>query len=104
MCFAVAAGVNLGYALNWTVGYLANRPDLQEAAYNAICEVYGDAPPDPHDVDRVEFVKALHLVSPYHQHFLCSFLTASPRKDRGFILLSVSAFHARHWRGPHTEA
>ncbi|PPJ60972.1 hypothetical protein CBER1_11796 [Cercospora berteroae] len=57
----IAAGVNLGYALNWTVGYLANRPDLQEAAYSAIREVYGDAPPDPHDVDRVEFVKALHL-------------------------------------------
>ncbi|KAJ6466465.1 putative cytochrome P450 phenylacetate 2-hydroxylase [Mycena sanguinolenta] len=56
----IAAGVNLGYALNWIIGYLANRPDLQQNGYEAIREVYKGEPPKPHEYDRVEYVKALH--------------------------------------------
>ncbi|KAF8582383.1 putative cytochrome P450 phenylacetate 2-hydroxylase [Ramaria rubella] len=56
----IAAGVNLGYSLTWIVGYLANHPELQEKAYEAIREVYKGAVPEPHDFDRVEYVKALH--------------------------------------------
>ncbi|ROT39231.1 putative cytochrome P450 phenylacetate 2-hydroxylase [Sodiomyces alkalinus F11] len=56
----IAAGVNLGYSLTWIIGYLANRPDLQQNGYEAIREVYGGEPPKPHEYDRVEYVKALH--------------------------------------------
>ncbi|KAF2272504.1 putative cytochrome P450 phenylacetate 2-hydroxylase [Westerdykella ornata] len=56
----IAAGVNLGYSLTWIIGYLANRPDLQQNGYEAIREVYKGQPPEPHDFDRVEYVKALH--------------------------------------------
>ncbi|PTU19915.1 hypothetical protein P175DRAFT_0439613 [Aspergillus ochraceoroseus IBT 24754] len=56
----IAAGVNVGYSLTWTIGYLANRPDLQQNGYDAIREVYGSEPPKPHEFDRVEYVKALH--------------------------------------------
>lgn len=59
----VAAGVNLGYSLTWIIGYLANRPDLQQNGYEAIREVYKGEPPKPHEYDRVEYVKALHTVS-----------------------------------------
>lgn len=59
----VAAGVNLGYSLTWIVGYLANRPDLQQNGYEAIREVYNGEAPKPHEFDRVEYVKALHTVS-----------------------------------------
>ena len=61
----VAAGVNLGYSLNWTVGYLANRPDLQQNGFEAIQEVYNGEPPMPHEFDRVNYVKALHTVSSF---------------------------------------
>ncbi|KID96534.1 Cytochrome P450, partial [Metarhizium majus ARSEF 297] len=56
----IAAGVNLGYSLTWIIGYLANRPDLQENGYEAIREIYNGEPPKPHEYDRVEYVKALH--------------------------------------------
>ncbi|OJD29697.1 cytochrome p450 phenylacetate 2 [Diplodia corticola] len=56
----IAAGVNLGYSLTWIIGYLANRPDLQQNGYEAIREVYNGEPPLPHEFDRVEYVKALH--------------------------------------------
>lgn len=59
----IAAGVNLGYSLTWIVAYLANRPDLQLRGFEAIREVYGGKPPQPHEFDRVEYVKALHTVS-----------------------------------------
>jgi hypothetical protein len=35
---------------------------MQEKAYHAIQEVYHGAVPEPHDFDRVEYVKALHTV------------------------------------------
>lgn len=57
---AVAAGVNLGYSLTWMIGYLANHPEMQQKAYDAIQEVYKGAVPEPHDFDRVEYVKAFH--------------------------------------------
>ncbi|KAF4311842.1 putative cytochrome p450 phenylacetate 2- protein [Botryosphaeria dothidea] len=56
----IAAGVNLGYSLTWIIGYLANRPDLQQNGFEAIREVYNGEPPKPHEYDRVEYVKALH--------------------------------------------
>lgn len=56
----IAAGVNLGYSLTWIVGYLANRPDLQQNGFEAIREVYDGEPPRPHVFDRVGYVKALH--------------------------------------------
>ncbi|KAI0458560.1 putative cytochrome P450 phenylacetate 2-hydroxylase [Xylaria acuta] len=56
----IAAGVNLGYSLTWIVGYLANRPDLQQNGFEAIREVYKGEPPSPHEFDRVDYVKALH--------------------------------------------
>ncbi|KAF5139474.1 Phenylacetate 2-hydroxylase [Metarhizium anisopliae] len=58
----IAAGVNLGYSLTWIIGYLANRPDLQENGYEAIRETYNGEPPKPHEYDRVEYVKALHTL------------------------------------------
>lgn len=36
---------------------------MQEKAYQAIQEVYHGAVPEPHDFDRVEYVKALHTVN-----------------------------------------
>jgi hypothetical protein len=59
----VAAGVNLGYSLTWIIGYLANRPDLQQNGFEAIREVYNGEAPRPHEYDRVEYVRALHTVS-----------------------------------------
>ncbi|KAI9660600.1 MAG: hypothetical protein M1821_009952 [Bathelium mastoideum] len=56
----IAAGINLGYSLTWTIGYLANRPDLQQNGFEAIREVYNGEPPKPHEFDRVGYVKALH--------------------------------------------
>ncbi|KAH8701134.1 putative cytochrome P450 phenylacetate 2-hydroxylase [Talaromyces proteolyticus] len=56
----IAAGINLGYSLTWIVGYLANRPDLQQNGFEAIREVYNGEPPRPHEFDRVGYVKALH--------------------------------------------
>lgn len=55
--------MNLGYSLTWIIGYLANRPDLQQNGYEAIHKVYKGEPPKPHEYDRVEYVKALHTVS-----------------------------------------
>jgi len=65
----VAAGVNLGYSLTWIIGYLANRPDLQQNGFEAIRDVYNGEPPKPHEFDRVGYVKALHTVS-YSTHSL----------------------------------
>ncbi|RAO67594.1 uncharacterized protein BHQ10_003606 [Talaromyces amestolkiae] len=56
----IAAGINLGYSLTWIIGYLANRPDLQQKGFEAIREVYHGKVPNPHEFDRVEYVKALH--------------------------------------------
>lgn len=58
----VAAGVNLGYSLTWIIGYLANRPDLQQNGCEAIQEVYEGEAPKPHDFDRVDYVKGLDSV------------------------------------------
>ncbi|KAL1872719.1 hypothetical protein Daus18300_004265 [Diaporthe australafricana] len=57
----VAAGVNLGYSLTWIIGCLANRPDLQKEGHESIRQVYKGEPPKPHEYDRVEYVKALHM-------------------------------------------
>lgn len=51
--------MSAGTALTWMSGKLAASPDIQEKAYQAIKAVYGDAPPDPLDTDRVEYIKAL---------------------------------------------
>lgn len=59
----VAAGINLGYSLTWIIGYIANRLDLQRKGFEAIREIYHGKPPNPHDFDRVKYVKALHTVS-----------------------------------------
>ncbi|KAI1322612.1 putative cytochrome P450 phenylacetate 2-hydroxylase [Xylariaceae sp. FL0255] len=56
----IAAGINLGYSLTWIVGYLANRPDLQQKGFEAIQDVYQGIAPKPHEYDRVEYVKALY--------------------------------------------
>ncbi|KAJ5754224.1 cytochrome P450 phenylacetate 2-hydroxylase [Penicillium manginii] len=56
----IAAGVNLGYSLTWIIGYLANRPDLQQNGFEAIQQVYNGEPPQPHEFDRVAYIKALH--------------------------------------------
>lgn len=36
---------------------------MQEKAFESIEKVYGGAVPDPHDFDRVDYVKGLHMVS-----------------------------------------
>ncbi|KAJ7613752.1 putative cytochrome P450 phenylacetate 2-hydroxylase [Mycena polygramma] len=57
----VGAGMGSGTATIWLATYLAAHPDMQEKAYRAIEEVYGDQPPDPLDTDRVEYIKALGM-------------------------------------------
>lgn len=38
----VSGGLDtVSHTLGWTVGVLATRPDIQQAAYDAICKVYG---------------------------------------------------------------
>ncbi|KAJ4146011.1 hypothetical protein LMH87_004841 [Akanthomyces muscarius] len=55
------SGMAIGTTLTWLMGYLASHPELQDKAFGAIQEVYGDEVPDPHDTDRVEYIKALAL-------------------------------------------
>ncbi|KAI9147458.1 Cytochrome P479 monooxygenase [Paramyrothecium foliicola] len=55
------SGMATGSTLSWLMGYLAAHSDLQERAYEAINEVYHGQVPDPHDTDRVEYLKALGL-------------------------------------------
>ena len=55
--------MNLGYSLNWIVGYLAHRSDLQQNGFDAIRDMYKGGPPEPHEFDRVGYVMALHTVS-----------------------------------------
>ncbi|KAF8492259.1 cytochrome P450 [Gautieria morchelliformis] len=54
------SGINLGFTLTWLIGYLASHPELQERGFEAIREVYGGAVPNPHEFDRVEYIRALH--------------------------------------------
>lgn len=76
-----STGVNVAYTLTWITGYLANHPEvtarfcvstyeietlssqMQEKAYEAIREVYRGSVPNPHEFDRVEYIKALHTAS-----------------------------------------
>jgi hypothetical protein len=76
-----STGVNVAYTLTWVTGYLANHPEviahfcastykantlysqMQEKAYEAIREVYQGSVPNPHEFDRVEYIKALHTAS-----------------------------------------
>lgn len=55
------SGMATGTTLNWLMGYLAAHPELQDQAYNAIQEVYHGEVPNPHDTDRIEYIKALAL-------------------------------------------
>lgn len=55
------SGMAIGTTLNWLMGYLASHPELQDAAYNALHKVYNGEVPDPHDTDRVEYIKALAI-------------------------------------------
>lgn len=55
------SGMAIGTTLNWLMGYLASHPELQDKAFNAIQEVYNGEVPDPHDTDRVEYLKAIAL-------------------------------------------
>ncbi|KAJ6458944.1 cytochrome P450 [Mycena vitilis] len=50
----VSSGMASGTSLTWLAGYLAAHPEMQEKAYRAIEEVYGDQNPDPLDTDRVD--------------------------------------------------
>lgn len=53
------AGMPIGTTLNWLIGYMASHPELQDKAFRAIQEEYHGQVPDPHDTDRVEYLKAL---------------------------------------------
>ena len=77
----VAAGVNLGYSLTWIIGYLANRPDLQQNGFQAIHEVYDGETPKPHEFDRVAYVKALHTVSDTPSSFRTTFADPTTKQE-----------------------
>lgn len=53
------SGMPIGTLLTWLIGYMASHPELQDKAFHAIQEVYNGEVPDPHDTDRVEYIKAL---------------------------------------------
>ncbi|KAJ3490342.1 hypothetical protein NLG97_g5793 [Lecanicillium saksenae] len=53
------AGMPIGTILTWLIGYMASHPELQDKAFRAMEEVYNGEVPDPHDTDRVEYIKAL---------------------------------------------
>ncbi|KAJ6788176.1 hypothetical protein PWT90_05182 [Aphanocladium album] len=55
------SGMAIGTTLTWLMGYMASHPELQEKAFRAIEDVYNGKVPDPHDTDRVEYIKALAL-------------------------------------------
>lgn len=55
--FRMAAGT----ILTWLTGKLAMSPEMQDKAYNALKAVYGVHFPDPLDIDRVEYIKALGI-------------------------------------------
>jgi cytochrome P450 len=57
----VGSGMGIGTLLTWMGAKLAIHPEMQEKAFAAIKEVYGGDAPDPYDVDRVEYIKALGL-------------------------------------------
>lgn len=61
MTTLAGSGMAIGTTLNWLMGYLASHPELQHKAYNAIHKVYNGAVPDPHDTDRVEYLKAIAI-------------------------------------------
>lgn len=50
-----------GTTLVWLIGRLAGDSVMQETAYTAIREVYGEETPDPHNTDRIAYIKALGL-------------------------------------------
>ena len=55
--FRMAAGT----ILTWLTGKLTMSPEMQDKAYNALKAVYGVHFPDPLDIDRVEYIKALGI-------------------------------------------
>ncbi|KAJ3488819.1 hypothetical protein NLG97_g6127 [Lecanicillium saksenae] len=55
------SGMAIGTTLTWLMGYMASHPELQEKAFRAIDDVYNGEVPDPHDTDRIEYIKALAL-------------------------------------------
>jgi hypothetical protein len=103
---AVAAGVNLGYSLTWIIGYLANRPDLQQNGFEAIQQVYNGEPPQPHEFDRVAYIKALHTVRKPDSPLILTVTNSKKlhRKAPGSLHPFVSASPARPWMVPATGA
>ncbi|KAI9154662.1 3-hydroxyphenylacetate 6-hydroxylase [Paramyrothecium foliicola] len=61
MTTLAGSGMAIGSTLNWLMGYLASHPEYQDKAYDAINSVYNGAVPDPHDTDRVEYLKAIAI-------------------------------------------
>lgn len=61
MTTLTGSGMAIGTTLNWLFGYLASHPELQDAAYDALHKLYNGEVPDPHDTDRVEYIKALAI-------------------------------------------
>ncbi|EPQ31840.1 uncharacterized protein PFL1_00039 [Pseudozyma flocculosa PF-1] len=56
----VSAGLDtLANTFIWSVGYLAQHPDIQDKAYQAMYDVYGGAIPDSTE-EKVEYITALH--------------------------------------------
>jgi hypothetical protein len=57
----IGSGMGMGTLLTWLAPKLAAHPEMQEKAFSAMKEVYGDEYPDPLDTDRIEYIKALGL-------------------------------------------
>ncbi|KAJ3521316.1 hypothetical protein NM208_g13350 [Fusarium decemcellulare] len=55
------SGMATGTILTWLTGYLASHPEIQAKAHQEIHDVYKGESPDPHDTNRVEYIKALAL-------------------------------------------
>jgi len=55
------SGMAIGTTLTWLMSYIASHPEIQTKAFASINEVYKGQVPDPHDTDRVEYLKALAL-------------------------------------------
>lgn len=75
------------------IGYLANHPEVQQKAYDAIQEIYNGAIPDPHDFDRVEYVKAFHTEG---SRYYAPLRLGSPPRDHVRVHLQRRHHPLRH--------
>ncbi|KAN0066430.1 hypothetical protein ACQY0O_000524 [Thecaphora frezii] len=56
----VSAGLDtLANTFIWSIGFLAQHPEIQDKAYRAMYDVYGDAIPDSSE-ETVDYITALH--------------------------------------------